>query len=435
MANEERGAVAAATPEPATATPATVPAPTRPRGRVTLKEIFASLESRDFRLLCASSLALGFGQWAQQVSLPYLALQLTGSAAQIGGIAAVQSGIGIVTAPFAGYLADRFPRRLVIVWSSVGSAIQASLLAALALSGNMALWQLYLLAVAGGALQSMTQPARQSFVYDITTDETLVNAITVNSLIQNFARIAGPPIAGGMIGFWGVGAAFIFLAACKVLAVLLTLGISTRTRQTHLAGGRNPIMQTLEGFRASWADRRVLGLIVVHSIPTLLVIPYLPYLLVIAKEHGGGATEFGLLTSMVGWGAVVGLFGLAAMRDPKRKGLLMMVTFIAYSTTLIAVANSPSLAVSMALLVVVGLVNSIGFALNNTLIQLAAANEVRGRVMGVWQVTSGLQLIGSPLMGFMIDRFGVGIGMGSFMAVATVVFVLFTLTWSSVRRM
>ncbi len=440
MANEERTTAASTSTTPASttsapSTAAAVHGPARPRGRVTLKEIFVSLESRDFRLLCASSLALGFGQWAQQVALPWLALALTGSAAQIGGIAAAQSGIGIVTAPFAGYLADRYPRRLVIIWSSVGSAIQASLLAALALSGNMSLWQLYALALAGGALQSLTQPARQSFVYDITTDDTLVNAITVNSLIQNFARIAGPPIAGAMIGFWGVGAAFIFLAACKVLAVVLTVGISTRTRQLRGTRGQNPLMQTWEGFRASWEDRRVLGLIVVHSIPTLLVIPYLPYLSVIAREHGGGATEFGLLTSMVGWGAVVGLFGLAAMRDPKRKGLLMMVTFIAYSTTLIAVANSPSLAVSMALLVVVGLVNSIGFALNNTLIQLAARNEVRGRVMGVWQLTAGFQLIGSPLMGFMIDRYGVGIGMGSFMAVATVVFVLFTLAWSSVRKM
>ena len=432
MANEDRSGVTRTTDT----APAAAPPPSpRPRGRVTLKEIFVSLGSRDFRLLCASSLALGFGQWAQQVALPYLALELTGSAAQIGGIAAVQSGIGIVTAPFAGYLADRYPRRLVIIWSSVASAIQASLLAALALSGDMQLWQLYLLAVAGGAFQSLTQPARQSFVYDVTTDETLVNAITVNSLIQNFARIAGPPIAGAMIGFWGAGAAFIFLAACKVLAVLLTLGISTRTRQTHLARGRNPVLQTLEGFRASWQDRRVLGLIVVHSIPTLLVIPYLPYLLVIARAHGGGATEFGLLTSMVGWGAVVGLFGLAALRNPKHKGLLMMVCFTAYSATLIAVANSPSLGVSMALLVVVGLVNSVGFALNNTLIQLAAENEVRGRVMGVWQLTSGFQLVGSPLMGFMIDRFGVGIGMGSFMVVATAVFVVFTLAWSSVRKM
>ena len=138
---------------------------------------------------------------------------------------------------------------------------------------------------------------------------------------------------------------------------------------------------------------------------------------------------------MVGWGAVVGLFGLAALQDPKYKGMLMLVCFTAYSAALIGVAWAPSLVVAMALLVVVGLVNSVGFALNNTLIQLAAGNEVRGRVMGVWQLTGGFQLIGAPLMGYMIDRYGIGIGMGSFMVTATVVFIIFTLAWSSVRKM
>lgn len=91
---------------------------------------------------------------------------MTGSATQIGGIAAVQRGVGIVTAPIAGYLADRYPRRLVIIWSSAASAVQASVLAVL---DNMELWQLYTLALAGGAVQSLTQPARQSFVYDVST--------------------------------------------------------------------------------------------------------------------------------------------------------------------------------------------------------------------------------------------------------------------------
>ena len=171
MTNEERSVAAASAalvPELPGTEVAAPPAPVRPRKRPTLKEIFVSLESRDFRLLCASSLALGFGQWAQQVALPVLAFQITGAATQIGLVAAIQGGVGIVTAPLAGYLADRFPRRLVIIWLSAGSAIQAALLAVLALSGVMQLWQLYALAIAGGALQSLTQPARQSFVYDIT---------------------------------------------------------------------------------------------------------------------------------------------------------------------------------------------------------------------------------------------------------------------------
>jgi MFS family permease len=407
-----------------------------PGRRASLREIFVSFESRDFRFLCLSSLALGFGQWAQQVGLPWLALELTGSAKQIGGVAAIQSGVGLVIAPVAGYLADRYPRRLVIVWSTAASAVQASILAALAVSGAMQVWHLYALALAGGALQAFAQPARQSFVYDISTDDTLVNAVTMNSLIQNFARIAGPPIAGAMIGFWGVGAAFVFLAATKVIAVVLTLLISARSRQVLMVSGRNPIAGVLEGFKATWEDRRVLGLVVVHTIPTLLVIPYLPYLSFIARNvMHGEASLFGLMTSMVGWGAVCGLFGLALLRDPKRKGLLMLACFTAYAAALGVVAVSHVLLLTMAMLVVVGIVNSVAFALNNTLIQLAARHDVRGRVMSVWQLSSGVQPLGALTMGFMIDRYGVPIGMGSFMAVAAGVFVLFTFGWASVRRM
>lgn len=401
-----------------------------------LRGVFISFQSRDFRYLSLSSLALGFGQWAQQIGLAWLALQLTGSATQIGGVAAVQGGIGIVTAPIAGYLADRYPRRLVLVWSTAASAAQASILAVLALSGAIQLWQLYVLALAGGILQSLTQPARQSIVYDISTDETLVNAVAMNSLVQNFARIGGPPLAGAMIGFWGPGAPFALLAAMKVVAVVLTLQISSRTRQVRLATRGNPMGQVLQGFRATWRDRRVLGLVVVHTIPTLLVIPYLPFLSVVATEvYGGGAREYALLTSMAGWGSVLGLFVLALLGDPRRKGLLMLLGFMGYALCLLVVVSAHSFIVALAALALMGVVNSVAFALNNTLIQLAVRNEERGRVMGVWQLTSGLQPLGALPMGLAIDAYGVARGMGAFMLAAIAVFVLFTLTWRSVRRM
>jgi MFS family permease len=417
------------------ATPLRAPGPGRGR-RPPLRDIFISFRSRDFRYLALSSLALGFGQWAQQVGLAWLVWEMTDSATQIGGVWAVQGGIGIAVGPVAGYLADRFHRRSVLVWTTAVSALQAGLLAALVLAGAIELWQLYALALAGGVLQTMSQPARQSFVYDVSTDETLVNAVAMNSIVQNFARIAAPPLTGAMIGFSGAGAPFVFLAVTKIIAVVITLQISTRTRQQRMAPGSHGIAQVFEGFRVSWQDKRVLGLVIVHMIPVILVIPYLPYLAVIAQEvHGRGANAYGMLTAMVGAGAVFGLFALALMRDPRRKGLLMLVCFTAYTVCLFVVAASPSFVVALVMLWCVGFVNSIAFALNNTLIQLAAPNEVRGRVMGVWQVTGHLQPLGAIPMGYAIDRFGVPLGMGTFMVVATVVFLLFTLAWGSVRKM
>jgi MFS family permease len=418
------------------ATPAPAAPPPPRRRRPTARELFVSFESRDFRYLALSSLTLGFGQWAQQIGLAWLTKELTGSATQIGGVLSTQGIISMVIAPAAGYLADRYPRRSVLIWTTVASAVQASVLAALALGGAMQLWQLYALALAGGAIQALTQPARQSFVYDVSTDETLVNAVAMNSLVNGFARIVAPPLTGVMIGFWGNGAPFVFLALTKVIAIVLTMQIGVRTRQTRIAGGRNAIGQVWEGFKVSWQDRRVLGLIIVHAIPTFLIIPYLPYLSVIAEDvHGKGATGFGFMNTMVGTGAVCGLFVLTLLGNPSRKGLLMLICFTLYAALLVIVAAAPSFEIALGALLFVGIINSIAFALNNTLIQLAAPNEVRGRVMSVWQITSGLQPLGSLPMGMLIDAQGVPIGMGSFMVTGMLVFIVFTLFWPSVRRM
>lgn len=420
--------------EPAAAPTPAAPVTERPRRR--LPQALVSFEQADFRYLGLSTLALGFGQWAQQIGLSWLALELTGSAQQVTGVYALQSGISIVSAPVGGYFADRYPRRSVIVWSTAAAGLQASVLAGLAIAGVVVMWQVYVLALLGGLIQSITQPARQAFVYDISTDETLVNATAMNSIVQNLARIAGPPLAGAMIGAWGVGAPFAFIAVTKVIAVVLTLRISKRTRQIRVRGGANAARQLIEGFVATWQDKRVLGLIIVHTIPTLLVIPYLPLVSVVARDVlGQGALGYAWLSGMAGWGALLGLGVLAVLGDPKRKGWLMLIGFVVYIGGVLAFAFSHNFVLSLAALGIGGVFSSVAFALNNTLLQVATPNEVRGRVVAVWQVTTGLQAVGAPIMGYLVYRYGAEFGIGSLVTLALVAFLLFTAAWGSVRRM
>lgn len=406
----------------------------RPRRR--LPQALISFEHADFRYLGLSTLSLGFGQWAQQIGLSWLALELTGSAQQVTGVYALQSGISIVSAPIGGYFADRYSRRSVIVWSTAAAGVQASVLAGLAIAGVIVMWQVYVLALLGGLIQSITQPARQAFVYDISTDETLVNATAMNSIVQNVARIAGPPLAGAMIGVWGVGAPFAFIAFTKVLAVVLTLRISNRTRQIRVRGGASAAQQVIEGFTVTLRDRRILGLMIVHTIPTLLVIPYLPLISVVSRDVlGTGALGYAWLSGMAGWGAILGLGVLAILGDPKRKGWLMLIGFLVYIGGVLVFAFSHNFVLSMAALGIGGVFSSVAFALNNTLLQVATPNEARGRVMAVWQVTSGLQAVGAPIMGYLVASHGPAFGIGSLVAIALVTFLLFTAAWGSVRRM
>jgi predicted MFS family arabinose efflux permease len=417
------------------AEPPAPPPPTGPhRRRASLREVFVSFEQPDFRYLGLSTLALGFGQWAQQIGLAWLVYVLTGSATQLGAIAAFRGGVGTITAPIGGVLADRYSRRVVLIWSTAASAAQGVVFAVLIVTGLLELWHVYVLAFAGGVIQSISQPARQAFVYDVSTDENLPNAIAMNSMVQNVSRVSGPPLTGAMIAAFGTGAPFMFLAATQVVAMGLTLMISQNTRQERVSPS-NPFRQIVEGFQFTWRDRRVLGLVVAATIPALLVYPYLPFLSVVAQELGRGPRGYGLMASMVGWGSLLGLFLLALFPDPPRKGRLMLGCFILYASFLFLFAQSHVYLLCLAALAGAGIFNSVAMVLNNTLIQLAVRNDIRGRVMSVWQVSGGLQPLGSLPMGILVTRYGPQIGIGSFMATAVIIFVLFAAGWGSVRRM
>jgi len=427
-----------AIPDPSAAEAEDAAAPARPRERSHVRAALVSFEQRDFRYLGLSTLVLGLGQWAQQIAIAWLALELTGSPIQLGAISAFRGGVGVFASPLGGYLADRFPRRMVTVWTTIASAVQASIFALLLLSGHIQLWEVYVLAFAGGVIQSLAQPARQSLVYDVTTNETLFNAVALNSVMQNFARISGPPLSGAIIGFWGTGTLFVALAGTQLVAVALTLMISAQTRQQQLTGGRGAaaaLGDVMDGFRYTWSNKLVLGLMIGQAIPILLVAPYIPFVAVFAKDvlHRG-PEAYGQLASMVGWGSILGLAVLTLMGDPKRKGMMMIGAFMCYLMLLLVFTRSQDFTLSLAALACAGIFSSVGFALNTTLIQLAADNAYRGRVNAVWHLVSGLQPLGALPMGLLIERRGAPFGVGSFVVAAIIALALFGLTFRSVRR-
>lgn len=401
-----------------------------------LRIMFVAFEQRDFRYLALSTLSLGTAQWAQQIGLTWLALQMTGSAIEVGIVSAFSAGPGVIAAPIGGYLADRFRRRTVLVWTTAASAIQAAMLAVLIVTGLIELWQLYALAIAGGILQAVTQPARQAFVYDVSTDETLANAVAMNSAMQSLARVAGPPAIGAMIGFFGTAAPFTFMAIAKVIAMLLTLCIGNETRQSRARLEGNPFRQIVEGLNAVGRDRRILGLIVMWGIVSLIIFPYVPFLAVVSEDvlHTGNA-GYGLLSSMAGWGAILGLMYMSWWGDFVHKGWAMILNYVVYGLVLIVLAFSTDFALSLAMLVLAGFFSSISNTLNQTLLQLITDNHVRGRVMSIWQLCQGLQPLGALPMGLLIAYAGPQIGIGAFMVAGTLAMIVYGFVWPSVRRL
>ncbi|MQC48402.1 MAG: MFS transporter [Chloroflexi bacterium] len=399
-------------------------------------EAFASLRIRDFRFLAISTLASGFAQWAKQLAIFALVYEMTGSAVQLGTVAAFRGIVGTLLAPYGGYLSDRFSRRTLIVGVTLFDAFLAGVLATLVLADQHELWHIYVVALGGGVAQSTNQSARQAFVYDITTDETMPNAIAVNSMVQNVSRVLGPAGFGVVMAIWGIADSLIMLLVLQVLATIATLAISRTTQQVRLVAGSHALTMMREGFAYCWHDRRIFGLVVASTIPSLLVFSYLPFLKVVSEDVlDRGNTGYGLLSSMGGWGSLVGLLALASMANMRHRGWWMLGGYLAYTLLLIVFSWSANFYFSMALLVVAGIFFSISSTLNNTLLLQLSPSEMRGRVMSVNQMAHGVQPLGAFPMAFAVSAFGVQVGLGIFMIAATVAFVIFAAVWTSVRRL
>ena len=192
-----------------------------------------ALRIRDFRLLFISTVSSGFGQWAQMIGLNWLAWEISDhSATQLALVASAGGGARLLAGPAIGVILDRYHRRNVLVWTTVISAVKGVLLGVLVVSDLVSMPIVYAFAVLEGAVSTANQNTRQAFVYDVTTERTLSNAVALNSIAQNMARIAGPPLTGMMIGLLGTAAPFLFIGVTMTISTIFTLPISRNTRQS-----------------------------------------------------------------------------------------------------------------------------------------------------------------------------------------------------------
>src|SRR5262249_38795371 len=155
---------------------------------------------------------------------------ITGSPAQMGGITFLRGMMVLLASLPAGVISDRFSRRTVLIWTTGLNAAQAVALALLVIAGLAQTWHLYVFAVIGGVTTALSQPARQAFVYDVTSRDLLTNSLAMNSLAGNISRITGPPLAGVVIGWFGNASAFFVLAVFNVVAMGLTMLIRPRAQ-------------------------------------------------------------------------------------------------------------------------------------------------------------------------------------------------------------
>lgn len=395
---------------------------------------FVSLRDRDYRLLWFGTVFVGFGQWGQQIALNWLVFLLTDSAVQLGAVSFAGGMLSLVLTPFAGVFADRYSRRMIILLATLFGAAQSAVLAVLVIAGLAEVWHAYVFAILTAMTQALNNPARQAYVNDVSTPENLPNAIALNSIAQNASRIIGPPLAG-LIAAWDVAAAFITVAAVRLIASALTVMLSAREQARDDSRG-NPIPLIVKGFAYLAGEGNLRQLLLLNAVTALFVYPYVSFLPVFAdRVFDAGSLAYGLLIAMIAVGSIFGLLMLAWLPRLRRRGLLMQLGFLGYIVFLIAFTQAPWLALAMAFVAVAGLFFGVASALNQTLFQILVRNDMRGRGMASLQVAGGLSPIGALSMGVLIETIGIRLGVGLHIGVALVVLGLLAVFGKSVRRL
>jgi predicted MFS family arabinose efflux permease len=400
------------------------------------------------------------GTWMQTMAQQVLVYRLTGSAAALGIVSAIGLIPVIPLALWGGSLADRAPRRTVIIVMQAVMMVQAFLLAFLTATGAIRVWHVYTMALLLAAAQAVDLPARQAFIVDMVDGkEDLTNAIALNSAIFQGARALGPALAGGLVAALGEGPAF-FINGISFFAVIASLLLMRNLPQRRLAAKAAPISRHMaEGFRYAFNNRLILVLTSLVAVSAFLSMPYSTLMPAVAdrilKESSGPivaalcenpgapfrcqapeALPLGMLLTAVGIGAVTGALLVASLPNDARRGPLLTAGNLFFPALLLTFAISRSFLLSLVVLVGIGVAFVMQNALANTLIQLNVADELRGRVMSLYTLTFQVSMRAGGLQaGLLADSLGpaVSIGIGASLSLAYGAFV--ALRYPALRRM
>ena len=370
------------------------------------RRTFESLHVRNFRVFLSGLVLAGAGSWVHRIAQDWLVLTMTGSPAAVGVTTACQFLPTLVLGLHGGLLADRFPKRRLLQISQAWMASVATLLAVLTVTGRAEVWHVYVLAVALGVATAVDDPVRQSFITELVGVARLRNAIGMVSSTFQLGAMAGPLLSGLLISAAGIGYAFLANAlGHAALVVALSL---LAPKELHVSGLRRPQRTGIrQGLRYALATPTVFWPTVMVGLFGFFTISLPATLAAFARfEFDSGPAGAGMLTAVVALGALAGTTTVARRRRPLRLRTIAGAACLLTLTLLLAAA-APSQPALMALLLPVGAANLAFLTSAQSLVQLASADEVRGRVVGLYMlVFVGSGALGGPVLGLLVEQLG-----------------------------
>ncbi|MPZ65733.1 MAG: MFS transporter [Pseudonocardiaceae bacterium] len=368
--------------------------------------MFASLRVRNYRLYASGQIVSLIGTWMQRVAQDWLVLELSGGSPIALGIAvALQFTPVLVLSLWTGVLADRYDKRTLLIVAQVGMGLCGLVLGLLDVGSLVALWHVYLLALLLGCFSALDTPVRQSFAVEMVGRDQVTNAVALNSMTFNIARIAGPAIAGLLIVAVGTGWVFLINAASfvGVVAGLLAMDPRRLHRPPRVPRERGQLRAGLRYVRAR-PDLIVL-LCLVFFVSTFGLNFHTTLAVVARNVFGRGADAYGLLSTLLAVGTLAGAT-LAAGRSGRGRPRLRLVLggAAAFGLLLIVVGLMPTyLGFGLMLIPCGAAALTFSTAVNST-VQLSVDPEMRGRVMGLYMLLFlGGNPIGGPVMGWIAE--------------------------------
>jgi MFS family permease len=367
--------------------------------------VFRSLRHRDYRLFWIGlGLALT-GFQVQRVALGFLAYQLTGSALYLALVFGGDSIPMMVLSPLGGVAVDRVNRRLLLILTRSGLAALALTVSVLIVGGWIAAWHLLAFTLITGVLYAFDIPTRQAAIRDLVPEADFFNAVALSSTVMQASRIVGPAVGGAALVAVGAGGAMALMAAGNAgMAAMVAL---TRLPHTPVPRTQSALANLRDGLRFIARNEHIWTLMVVSAVGAVFAMTYQSLTPVFAEDVlGEGKAAIGVMLTAAGIGALAGSTSVAAHGERLGRPVLSAGAAIGFGLLVVLFALSRSYPLSLALLVAAGAVGAVYSVVNSTIVQAQTPREMQGRVMGVYQMTWNVQLLGALATGALADRVG-----------------------------
>ena len=398
-----------AVPPPSTEAPAAAPAPTS-IGMRAMTRMFAAFTYRDFRVQWFGACTSSIGTWMQIVAQNWLVLSLTHSAFFLGLDAFLQQLPIILFSLAGGVLADRHDRRRTLLASQYVQMATSATLAALMYFQVVQIWHILTLSFITGVAQSFGGPAYQALIPSLVDKKDLPNAVALNSIQFNVARVLGPLLFAATLATftrWGynepqaMNACFLLNSISFVVVINTLMALHVKHIPPVKAGGMRDELKN--GLSYVWHHGTLVGLTVLAAATTFLGFAVLTFLPLFAQQvFEQGASTYSHLMAFSGAGSIVGALTVAWLGKFKRMGLTALLMQVVYGALIVAFALSRTLLLSEVILFATGFALMIVFSTITSLVQLIAPNEMRGRVMSIYMLAfRGGMPIGSLVSGWL----------------------------------